>query len=52
MRHYNWCDEQAAMSSVAYACIYIAITTIDPPNHIVGHGTTHLADEEERDSFV
>ena len=27
MRHYNWCDDQAAMSSVAYACIYIAIMT-------------------------
>ena len=28
MRHYNWCDDQAAMSSVAYACIYIAMTPI------------------------
>ena len=27
MRHYNWCDDQAAMSSVAYACIYIAMTS-------------------------
>ena len=27
MRHYNWCDSQAAMSSVAYACIYIAMTS-------------------------
>ena len=27
MRHYKWCDDQAAMSSVAYACIYIAIMT-------------------------
>ena len=25
--HYNWFDDQAAMSSVAYACIYIAIMT-------------------------
>ena len=27
MRHYNRCDTQAAMSSVAYACIYIAMTS-------------------------
>ena len=27
MRHYNCCDGQAAMSSVAYACIYIAMTS-------------------------
>ena len=27
MRHYNWCDDQAAMSSVAYACIYIAMAS-------------------------
>ena len=27
MRHYNCCDGQAAMSSVAYAFIYIAMTS-------------------------
>jgi len=50
MRHYNWCDDQAAMSSVAYACIYIAIPAI--PWLVSTPPTTHFADEEERDSFV
>ena len=49
MRHYNWCDDQAAMSSVAYACIYIAMTS----NHMARlDPADDASDEEERDTLV